>query len=287
MTLTSDYTYQYMDSGIVLNTDVTPTLPFVDVLKISGLDSAPIRESSRVREGADGGFSDMQYEDQRVIVLEGIVYSPPSQIEVFLDSLKGNYSPTFANQPFYFLHPSVGQRVVFCKSLGVKYDADTLRRTGKTEFQIQLKAEDPSIYGSQIVVVGGLAAASSGRGYNRSYNYGYGGTSGSAGSVNANNAGNKPATAIIKLMNVIDPVVVCDSVNKRITLSISLQGTDYLELDLRNRTAILNGTANRRSSVVGTSQWFLLQPGANLMRLLGTAGAGTPQMTVTYRPAYR
>jgi len=287
MTLTQDYTYQFTDTGIILNTDAVPTSPFVDVLKVSGLDSAPIRESDRVREGMDGGFMDSQYEDMRLIVIEGTIYSPPSQIETFLDSLKGNFSPSVLNQSFYFQHPSVGVRTIFAKSLGVRYDVEVLRRTGMTSFQIQLKAEDPSIYGAQLVVPGGLAGASSGRGYNRSYNYGYGVTSGSAGTLVCNNTGNKPTKAIFHLTNVINPIIISDTTNNSLSFSISIQGSDFLDVDLRNRTVILNGTANRRNTLLGGSRWFLLQPGINNIRLLGTAGAGTPALTATFRPAYR
>lgn len=293
MTLTEDYTYQFGDTGVILNTSADTTQPFVDITSVAGLDTSEFRTSERVREGSDGGFIDSQFENMRVITLGGIIYASASNVETFCDSLKANYGPTFANFPFYIKHPSVGQRVVFAKSLGCRYNIEAIRRTGQTNVQFLLKAEDPSIYGDLITLVGSLAAASSGRGYPRAYNYGYGITAGSAGSVNAFNAGNKPAKAMIRLQNVINPTIVNDTLNKRLTFNITIQGTDYLDIDLRNRAVILNGTANRRGTVTG--QWFLLQPvntllaqnGNNLIRLLGTAGIGTPQMTITYRPAYR
>lgn len=285
MTLTEDYTYQFGDTGVVLNTSADTTQPFVDITSVAGLDNSDFRTSERVREGSDGGFIDSQFENMRVITLGGVIYASASNVEIFCDSLKENYAPTFANVPFYFKHPSVGQRVIFAKSLGCRYNIESLRRTGQTNVQFLLKAEDPSIYGDLFTLVGGLAAASSGRGYPRSYNYGYGITTGSAGQINVLNAGNKPAKAMIRLQNVINPVIVNDTLNKRLTFTITIQNSDYVDVDLRNRAVILNGTANRRGLVVG--QWFLLQKGNNLIRLLGTAGIGTPQMTVTYRPAYR
>lgn len=287
MTLTKDYTYQFGDAGVILNDSATPTAPFVDIESIAGLDTSDFRISERVREGSDGGFIDSQFEDMRTITLNGTIYCPAALAETFSDSLKANFAPTFASSPFYFYHPTVGQRVVFAKSLGCRYNIDQLRRVGQTAVQFLLKAEDPSIYSDVTIVTGGLAAASSGRGYPRSYNYGYGGTAGSAGAATVNNIGNKPARAIIRLQNVVNPEVVCDSVNKRLKFVITVNSPDYLDIDLYNRTVILNGTANRRGTVQGTSQWFLLQPGINLLRLLGSAGTGTPTMTVTFRPAYR
>lgn len=287
MTLTQDYTYQFTDTGIVLNTDATPTSPFVDITRISGLDSAPVRETSRVREGQDGGFTDVLFEDMRIIVLEGVIYSPPSQIETFLDTLKGNYGPSALPLPFYFFHPTVGQRTVFSKSLGVRYDADSLRRTGQTVMQIQLKAEDPTIYGASQLLNIGLAGASSGRSYNKLYNYGYGGATGTSGGMNCYNFGNKPVKAVFTLTNVINPSIVSDTTGQRLNFSISIQNSDSIAVDLRDKTVVLNGTANRRGSLLGGSQWFLLQPGNNFIRFLGTAGTGTPNLSATFSSGYR
>lgn len=288
MTLTTDYTYQFGDTGVVLNQFTSAVVPFIDITSVTGLDNSEFRTSERVREGSDGGFIDAQYENTRAITLGGTIYCPADQVETFADSLKGNFAPAFASSPFYFKHPTVEQRVVFSKSLGCRYNVDNLRRFGQTAVQFMLKAEDPTIYGSQLTpLVGSLAAASSGRGYPRSYNYGYGIVVGSAGAINAINSGNKPAPAIIRLQNVINPVIVNDTIGKKITFIATINSPDYYDVDLKNRTVTLNGTANRRSTVQGTSQWFLLQPGSNLLRLLGSAGVGTPSMTVTYRPAWR
>lgn len=287
MTLTQDYTYQYTATGIVLNTDSVGGSPFVDVTKVSGLDSAPIRNSDAVREGQDGGFTDAQFEDMRLIVLEGTVYASASGIETFMDSLKGNFGPTALVQPFFFFHPFVGQRIVYCKSLGVRYDVDSLRRTGQTPFQIQLKAEDPTIYGAVQTLNTGLAGAASGRGYNRSYNYGYGGSTSTSGSINCFNAGNKPVKAVFTMTNVINPSIVSDTTSQRLNFTISIQNSDSVAVDLRDKTVILNGTANRRGSLLGGSLWFLLQPGNNFIRFLGTTGTGTPNLSATFMSGYR
>ena len=287
MTLTDDYTYQFTDDGVILNSDVYSMAPFVDITKVSGLDTSEYRTSERVREGSDGGFIDSQFENMRAITLEGTIYCPTDQAEIFSDTLKGNFAPSFGSQPFYFKHPSVAQRVIFAKSLGCRYDVNNLRRVGKTDVQFQLKAEDPSIYGNEISVVVGQASPPSGRGYNKSYNYGYGTTSGTAGVIDAYNEGNKPTPAIIRLQNIINPEIVNDTVGKRLKFTATIDNLDYYNIDLRNRTVILNGTANRRGTVIGTSQWFLLQPGSNRLRLLGSPGSMVPTMYITYRPAWR
>src|SRR5881392_2280689 len=94
------YTFQYRDNGVILNSDpVDPTDPFVDIIKVTGLDSAEYRSTERDREGQDGGFADAEFEKMRTIVLEGTVYCPTDVIESYLDSLKGNYGPVKQPEP--------------------------------------------------------------------------------------------------------------------------------------------------------------------------------------------
>lgn len=283
----ADYNYQFLDTGVLLNGPVDTVNGFVDVNSVDGLDSAPFRSSNRVREGQDGGFLDSLFEDMRTIVISGNMFAPAGLVEIFLDTLKANFAPNTLPQPFYFQHPQSGVRTVFCKSLGIRYSVDQLRRVGQSPFQITLQAEDPSIYGSLVTVTGSIQTATTGRAYNRAYNYGYGGTTGTSGGVVANNTGNKPTPALIRIYNVTNPELVNDATGQRLKYTIALNDPNYLEIELRNKTVLLNGTANRRGSQVGTSQWFLLQPGSNSIRLLGAAGIGTPQVTVSFRPAYR
>lgn len=286
MTLIQDYTYQLLNTGVILNGDPDINGNFIDVTKVSGLDRADIRTVRRTRLGTYGGFVDAQYEDMRTIVIEGTIYSSYANIELLLDTLKDNYAPTVSPVPFFFYHPIVGSRFVNVKSISIKYDIDSLRRTGSSAFQIQMIGEDPTIYGPSTSLSGGIASPSSGRSYPRSYNFGYGITAGSAGAINAINVGNKPVTAVITLQNVINPTIVNDTQGLSLKFNITVTGTDSLSIELRNRTVYLNGTANRRGTVLGGSQWFLLNKGNNQLRFLGTGSGGTPQMTVTYNPGY-
>lgn len=306
-----DYTFMFRDDGILLNSDADPTAPFVDIVKITGLDSAPFRITERDREGSDGGFIDVEFEKSRTIVLEGFVYSPAEMLEPFLDALKYNFGPSNSLYPFYLRAPGTNDRVVFCKSFGLKYDWDTSRRTGVAEIQIQLSAEDPSIYDVEPVTdTTTLATIVGGRGYNKGYNYGYASTYAvtdyyiddyadsygvatvpSDGSVQINNGGNKPTGATITIYGPIrNPAVVHDASGRQISFDIELTTDQYLTIDLRNRTVLLNGTANRRYTLLNTSRWFLLSPGMNNLRLLGidtVSGSPDPSMVVTARGAYR
>ena len=283
--LAQDYTYAFTDTGQILNTDANHSVPFVDVTKVLGFGNAPLRTTEREREGMDGGFIDALYESMRVITIEGNIYNAT---EAFLDTLKANYAPSAASQPFYFYLPVVGERIVYAKSYGIHLDYDNQRSLGIIPFQIILKAEDPSIYGqlqSGSAIIGG---SSTGFGFNLGFNIGFGGSSGTNGTIAINNTGNRDADATFTITGpVTNPAIANDTTGKRITFNIVLGAIDYLTINLRNKTVTLNGTANRRGTMLGTSTWFLLVPGVNSIRFLGTAGGTPPSMTYITRPAYR
>ncbi len=286
MTLTDNFSFKYRDDGVVLNGDST-SLPFIDVLGVDGLDNAPFRATNRVREGDDGGFLDAEFEDMRTIVLDGNIYADPTAVETLLDSLKSNFAPQRTAQPFYLLAPGTTERIIFCKSLGMRYKWGTDRGLGIVAFQIQLQAEDPAIYGAAQTLTTNLVGVSTGYGFNKGFPFGFGGSTSTAGAVTLTNTGNRETGAQLVITGpVTDPAVVHDGTGNRLQFDIDLATGETLVIDLRNRTVLLNGTTNRRGKMLGTSRWFKLSPGSNSIRFLGTS-AGTPTLGVTFRPAYR
>lgn len=283
----ADNTFQYTDTGVLLNQDIA-VQPFVDVLRVSGLDNAPYRTTNKDTEGIDGGVVEADNESIRTIVIEGTIYGDGA-LEAYLDSLKGNYAPVLTSLPFYFKPPGVPQRVVYCKPIvGLRYDWDQARRLGTTPFQIQLQAGDPTIYASasQTVVATLPPAATTGRAYNKLYPLSYGGTSAS-GLINVTNGGNKPAPAVLSMTGpVTNPQIISDTAGANIKILISLSVSDVLTVDLGKRTVVLNGTGNRRNLWAPGSTWFLLQPGVNQLRYNASTQTAS-QLSITWKDAYR
>jgi hypothetical protein len=146
-----DYTFQLRDTGTVLNAEVA--LPFVDIDRVIGLDSAPFRETIRDHEGVDGGFIDAEFEQGREIAIDGMAYADINTIEAFMDTLKGEYGPITTPVPFYFKAPGADERVIFVKPRGVAYDWDAARRKGMTPVQFRMFAEDPRLYDNNLLTV--------------------------------------------------------------------------------------------------------------------------------------
>lgn len=284
MSVTQDYQLQFGDTGQLLNSDAIDAInPFFDLSKITGLDTPDYRYDVRQTTGGDGGSVNVEFVDTRTIVVEGTAYGPATNLHQYLEQLKTDYRPSNVNKPFYFFTPGFGQRVIFAKSLGIKYDWDMAMRTGQTPIQIQLIAEDPVIYGDIMSMSTGLASGGAGYAFSKSFPYGYTATTGS-NSINAANSGNAPVGAIVSFYNVLNPTVVNDNVGAGLQLNVAVADGEWYELGLKQRSVRLNGLTNRRNFLDNASRWFMLQPGDNQLRFLGTPnGSGTPTMTVVYR----
>lgn len=293
-TLVDIFAFQYGDSGVPLNTD-SQELPFVDITGVTGLDNAPIRLTTQDREGIDGGYVDAEFETLRTIVLSGNAYAPPEQMEPYLDQLKANFAPSRNTQPFYIRPPGIDQRILYCKAGGCKYDWDTSRRLAIAAVQLTLYAEDPAFYSDTITtIVRSLAPTTvTGRGYDRLFNYGYGGEPTDSETV-VTNVGNRPAKGILTITGPIhsgfsitnDDDLDSNGNARFIEIDQIINASDDpIVIDLRKRT-VVQGTTNRRNAMTSDSRWWMFQPGDNNIRFLG-ASDGNPTLTIQMQSTWR
>lgn len=290
--LVNDTTFQLTDTGVVLNDDTVPNVPFIDIETVTGLDSAPFRQTKREHEGVDGGFMDAEFETGRDISLQGVVYSNNNPTETFLDALKANWGPSTTLLPLYYYTLETGLRVIYVKPLGCQYNWDTLRRVGMTAITFTAYAEDPRIYsGSQLVsVIPVNATVFTGFAFNFGFNLSFGGVTNTSDGQFVYNLGNRPAPIVMTITGpVTNPIIVNDTVSSLMAFNITLGVGDQLVIDTQYRTVRLNG-ANRRSTMTYPG-WFDLQPapiaagGANFIRFRSSGGTGT--LTLTYRASWR
>jgi len=285
-----DHQFQYGDSGVLLNSTVT-TSAFFDVNKVTGLDHAPFRVTEKSFEGMAGGYLDAEFSDMRTVIIEGTVYAPSGNadlLEAFLDDLKENYRPNQPATPLYFRAGTVTTpRILFCKSLGIKYDWDQARRWGSAAVQIQLKAEDPAIYGltENSSVMSPATPTIVGRGYNKAYNHGYGGPM-LAGAYILNNQGNKATPWTVTFTNVTNPLILNDTTGEQVQIMASAAGATQIVVDMRARTVTKTGGISLRNAMTAASDWFYLEPGANNIRFRNFGVEVSPQATYAYRDAY-
>lgn len=247
--------YQFVeDTGIKLNG--ASALPFVDVLSIDGLDAPPVRSLTNAREGMHGGYVEAEFEDIRTITIEAEAFASVTALETYLDSLKANFAPKATVQPFFF-GTDAGTRMVYAKSLGLRYMKEQIRRTGRVAFQVQLLCEDPRIFATTVTsqALPGTLTLS----------------------------GNRDTVGTITIAGArTNPTITIGSTTFTFNYTLTLGNT--IVIDLAKRTVILNGTTNLRGSVTITGGWPLLQPGNNVFTVGGT---GTGTITAAARSAWR
>lgn len=294
MALTDDFTFQLGDTGFILNNPDPLAYPTVDITKISGLDSAPVRSSVKDREGTDGGYVDAEFDQARTIVLSGTLYDDANNTELTLDQLKADWAPSKVPMPLSVQFPGVGQRMLWVNPIGCNYDIDQLRRLGMCSINFTAIAGDPRIYAgtasyySQDVT----DVLQTGFGFNLAFNFGFGGITPNISPALLYNAGNRTTPLNFRMYGpYINPHIINDTTGDEMIFDMVVTtNTSWLEVDTATHTVRFNGpfgVQNRRNTLRRPS-WFDLQPGYNSIRFRveGNGGFGT-HMETRYRSAWR
>jgi len=281
----NDYEYIFGDEGFLLNADEAgyeAALPFFDVEKVTGLDSPPFRSATRDHEGVDGGYIDSEFMTMRTVTVEGTLYADVNDPETICDQLKADFGPVSTSKPFYYKHPNKAARVVFGKGQGARFDVDTLRRHGRTPCVLTLVCPDPYIYDADdIIGEGSTGSGETGHGFDHGYPLSFGGPSVSLNEVSVFNGGNHRAYPVVTIYGPIDnPSIIANG--KSLSFDLTLGRGDYLRVDLRKRTVVLNDITSRRNKLVAGSKWWWVEPGvATSVIMTGGATSFTGSFTAT------
>lgn len=138
----TDYSYQYTDSGLLLNNQTGS--PIYDIEKVTGLSDINIDAQSADYDGAHGGYTYAKYLSVKTVVLEGTLYAN-SFTESMVAALRGNFAPQGTDKAFHIAQDSL-RYIMWAKPIGFKCDIDQARARGVAPFQIQLSASDPRWY---------------------------------------------------------------------------------------------------------------------------------------------
>jgi len=281
----NDLTFQYTDTGMLLNGPATP--PFIDVLTITGLDMPDVKSNEVSYAEADGGYTDARFLSARTIGIQANVYDAVNNIDATLDLLKANFGPQLADQPFYLKYPNQAQRFINCKPIQFKYDYDQGRRLGIMPINVVLYAGDPRVYSPEILVSTPLPAPSgAGLAFPLVFPLDFGAAS-TGGTLEIVNLGNHKTYPIFVIHGpATNPIVRNNTTGEQVQFNLVLAAGDTLTIDMRLHSVLLNGTASRRGTVLGVPQWFGLQPGNNEIQFSATtSAAGT--LDVRYKSAWR
>ncbi len=86
---------------------------------------------------------------------------------------------------------------------------------------------------------------------------------------------------------IVTPGIEAPGLGRQISINLSLGFGETLDLDSRDRTVVLNGSASRSGLIVRGSSWFTLPPeSTTTIRLAASGTAGTPTLTFTALAAW-
>ena len=242
------YEYQFKDSGFRLNTN--PSLPFVDLYDIKGLDTPQFEANIDSISGQHGGTVSVAFMPHRLIVGEGILFASPNTIDATLNTLVSNFLPDNMEYPFWFTESDGTLRYCLGKSLGLRHNLDRGRSRGESPLQFQIACQDPRKYvdnANQTMVA------------NTNYT--------------PANAGNIETYPIFTVTGAWSTISFTNNTQaKTVTLTRASVAGDVVVVDFRKRSVRVNGIL--MSSIVTTGGWWAIPAG----------GGQTVKYTVTGGP---
>lgn len=259
--------------------------PFMFLL---GLDTAPYRVKDVDFAGQDGSFSGNDYLDGKKVQLGvGIVDDFASNnYQDKIDRLKYVLRPRNRDIVVSYKYNTPRIRRFYARPRRMAYKSgDSDFALGLSDVVIEFFLGDPVVYDdAALQLTAGVPVATGGLAFNFGFNVAFG--SATSGGMTCQNAGIANSFPMIRLDGPLSsPVIWNDATGEHWSTNISLAAGEWLDIDMKARTALLNGTSSRYSAVrANESTWFSLVPNNNVLRL--TAGGGSGSMTVTWRNAY-
>lgn len=255
---------------------------------VTGIDSPEVRESADDLVQMDGGIHGDFFYGRRPITLTGIILNPASatarntrqdKLMRASDAMRGNALLSWT--------PSggVAQQTYVRRQQPVRVSGGWQK-----QFQLQLVAADPRIYGATLntsTVSSAAASTTAGRSFNKSFDITYGATP-PLGQLLVTNAGTTTTYPVIRIYGPgNNPRLYNFTTSQTIALTYSLGTGDWLTIDTLNRTVLLNDGSSRYGAVdFPNTSWWGMVPGVNDLRFAFDAYLAGSSMRVDWRDAW-
>lgn len=265
------------------------------ILSIEGLGQGTVRNSDLVRPTAHGNYFGVDTYDGRQIVVklyisgtDGAFGTPSQTARARYDALVTQWqlAPNQDTTTLVFQMP--GQETLCSigrpRKISVT-DGFASLKSGIIQLELEFYSAYHALFSNAITpYVVSPAIATSGRTYNKTYNYSYGGAA-SGNALVMNNGTTYYWPVILINGPCINPFIQNVTTGQTMNLSITLGVGDVLTIDMDAKTIVLNGTASRMNAYVPGSTWWYLVPGTN--NILFNAASGTSSSaTVQSRDAF-
>lgn len=279
--ITGDYELEYR--GLLLGGDTVFSLVegngFLDLPEIISADNQLLRR--------DGLFPGDDFLGEREITL--VIEIDRENADTHIDNLRQAFTRAVQEFEFVFQIPDVAAGVKLVswarpRNLRLPITLDYLY--GLPIAEIRLVATDPLFYSTtELSVSTTIATSGSGRSWPTVWPREWG-TASESGSMSLTNSGIIEAPMNVRFDGPVSNPSIEDQTNGRsMSLDIDIADGDYIVIDTAQRSVLLNGTANRYSSLSLSNGWFGVAPGTNSFVYRGTTG-GTGEVTVTWRSTW-
>jgi hypothetical protein len=251
----------------------------------------PPRQIVRPRPSAHGFINDTRNTEGRLIVLEGRLLGEQSATDLFSE--------------FYAVAGAMLETLDYGEAL-LKWTIDggpsmqaMVKLHGELEppvevgpnilaYQAQLLAQDPRAYDqSQSSSTGDpLSSAPGGWTFPRTMPIRF--NVSDSGTASVENLGNRPTPPIFRVYGqAVNPQILLVGTDYRIALTGTISAGDYLEIDVQNRTLLMNGTTPALNFLdAAATTWFELPKGTSTVQMLAGTFDTSARVAVLYRAAY-
>lgn len=150
---------------------------------------------------------------------------------------------------------------------------------------LQIEVNDPRIYSETEYTTTVNASVVSGAGWEFPWTFPWTFGSSSGGTTSVTNDGNMdtPPTMIVHGPATSPRILNLDT-GEFVQINYTIDAADYLELNFRDKTALLNGVADRYNFRKFGGTWFPLRPGVNAIQY--SLAAGTGALDIKWRNAW-
>jgi len=112
-------------------------------------------------------------------------------------------------------------------------------------------------------------------------------TTQNTGTVFVTNSGNVDASPLITLTGLLtNPIIANVTTGEYFQLTTTTTVSDTIVIDMKNRTAVKNGTTSMLTSLVTGSEWWALGAGSSTIRINTGSTSDTGTMTIAWQNAY-
>lgn len=241
----------------------------IALVQIEGLLDLPaVRSADQILLRRHGAHAGDDFADVRQIVLTYELFGETdAELAGLVAQLQAAFRPGGVEEPLVFQLPGVAggaKAQVWCRPRRRQLPIDLTFHRRLPVAVIELVATDPLLY-SAVEQTGStsLPSASGGHAWPASWPWAWGAVS-TGGTIIAINDGAFDADVSFRLDGpVTNPRIESLTAGRTIAWNGTLDVGEFLVLDTKSRTVLLNGTASRYADLDSSSRWFTLAPGSN------------------------